>query len=404
MRPRSAAPGAVGPRQMISREQAHDILRTLPLSTPGTEEVPLAEARQRVLARPVRSPLPIPPFDRSAMDGFALPPGDDSTTFTVAMTLAAGDVPQASLASGECARIMTGAMLPVGADRVVRREYVSEEDGRITLERREDGANVMRCGEDVRPGDEVLPAGCLLRPAEIGLLASLGLDRVTVARRPRVGVMATGNELVEPGLPLPRGRIYNANTHSLLAQLASCGLAPRLLPAVADEPDPLAAAIDELGDCDVVILSGGVSAGDFDFVPAALRRHGVRIRFEKVAVQPGMPTVFGQRGDRFFFGLPGNPVSTLVIFEVFVKPFLFRLAGHDWQPAMRSGTMRAEYRRKRAERTLFLPVRVIDRLVDPLDYHGSGHLHALSRADGLLEIAAGVSMVAAGESVDVRPI
>jgi molybdopterin molybdotransferase len=248
-----------------------------------------------------------------------------------------------------------------------------------------------------------LASGTRLRPAEIALLASLGLAEIPAAKPPRVAVITTGTELVEPGTPLRPGQIYNSNSHSLAAQIRSLGAEPLFCGRVDDDAAAIVQAIDSaMDDCDVLILSGGVSAGDFDYVPAALKEAGFALHFEKIAVQPGMPTVFASRGEKAAFGLPGNPVSTFVIFEVFIKPLILRLMGHHFQPLICQAVLENDYRRKQATRALFLPLAVDHGRATIVDYHGSAHVHALSRANALLFIPAGQSEICAGSTVDVR--
>jgi molybdopterin molybdotransferase len=298
---------------------------------------------------------------------------------------------------------MTGGMLPPGADAVVRKEWTEEADGWMRITRPEESPNVCLKGEDVRPGDVVLKKGVRIRPQEIGILASLGMRTVPVFAAPTAAVIATGSEIVEPGRPLAKGRIYDSNSYSLAAQAVRAGAAVKIRRRVADRPalirKALAAALER---CDIVLISGGVSAGDLDFVPGILRELGVDLHFEQVAVQPGKPTVFGTRRGQIVFGVPGNPVSTFVIFEVFIRPVLDRMQGLDDGPFFVRAEMEKDYLRRRTERAAFVPVRVRDGLVVRPDYHGSAHIGALGGADGLLYVPQGHSGFAAGSRVDVR--
>jgi molybdopterin molybdotransferase len=306
---------------MIELEQALAILRGIPASV-QVEPVPLENSLGRVLAREVTSPIDSPPFDKSAMDGFAVRAGDDSPHFTVVDTVAAGGVPARPIGRGECARIMTGAMLPPGAAMVIRREYVTEENGGIRVHTPEQGTNVIPRGTSLRAGQPVLRPG-VIGPQEIGVLAGSGIDRVPVAVPPRTAILCTGPEILPAGAPLGPGQIYDSNGPQLRAQLAAMKCSSSLRTGVEDQPTPLAAAIREsLSNCDVLLLTGGVSAGSFDFVPDCLRGLGAEVLFHGVAVKPGKPALFARRGGQYVFGLPGNPVSTFVIFELFVKPFL----------------------------------------------------------------------------------
>lgn len=387
---------------MIPVQEAFDILRG---NVPDAivEEAELRDALGRVLAEDIDSGIAMPPFDKSAMDGFAVRGDDESERFEIVETIAAGAVPQKEIGLGQCARIMTGAMLPRGADKVVMVEHTEEKDGFMTVTKKEPPRNICYLGEDIQIGDRVLDAGMRLGPAEIGVLASMGRASANVYRRPVVGMLTTGSEIVEPGHRLLEGQIYNSNAYSIGAQVEAMGCKPIYRGIAVDEPELIAKDLAALFDAvDVVVISGGVSMGTFDYVPDILKELGGTIHFSKVAVKPGKPTVFGTRGRKVFFGLPGNPVSTFVIFEVFVKPFLYRMMGHPFQPLFMRGEMKTAFRRKKAKRTAFIPVSYKDGLVEPVIYHGSAHLHALTRADGLLEVPAGQNEIAEGSVVHVR--
>jgi molybdopterin molybdotransferase len=383
---------------VIELDQALAIVRGIPSAARG-ETVDLADARGRVLARAVSSLVDSPPFDKSAMDGFAVDGTRDTAEYRIQDTVPAGDAPKRMVGAGECARIMTGAMLPPGAVRVIRKEFVREADGVIRQIQAEPGTNVIRRGGNLKAGD------LLLGPHDIGILAASGIARVEVAAAPEVAVICTGREIREPGVPLGPGQIYNSNGPQLRAQLESMRCPCRRAVTVEDEPGALSAAISEaLGACHVLLLTGGVSVGDFDYVPGCLRDLGAEILFHHVAVKPGKPTLFARRGDGFIFGLPGNPVSAFVIFEIFVKPFLYRRMGIDWNPPSFRGLLVEAVRRRNVERTEFLPVRVRGGVVTPVAFHGSSHLNALGEADGLIRVEKGVSEIPRGTEIDVRPL
>ena len=388
---------------MMELDKALDIVCNVPAET-RIEEVPLGDALGRVLARDVLSLIDSPPFDKSAMDGFAVGDGETSGVLTIVETVAAGGVPGRIVGRGECARIMTGAMLPAGATRVIRREYVQEEPGRIRIHSPEPGDNVIRKGSSVRAGRLVLRPG-VIGPRDIGVLAGSGIDRVAVAVPPRVAILCTGPEIVPAGAPLGPGQIHDSNGPQLLAQLAAMRCPGTVQTGVEDLPGPLGAAIETaLSRSEVLILTGGVSAGAFDYVPGCLEERGAEILFHGVAVKPGKPVLFARRGGQHIFGLPGNPVSTFVIFELFVKPFLYRRMGIAWAPVVFRGRLSHALSRAVADRTEFLPVRVRQGLVEAVSYHGSAHLNALTGADGLIRIEAGVFQLAEGTQVDVRPL
>ncbi|MCP5108547.1 MAG: molybdopterin molybdotransferase MoeA, partial [bacterium] len=260
--------------------------------------------------------------------------------------------------------------------------------------------------EDVKPGDVILKAGHLIRPPEVGIIASMGIASFPVYKKPKVGIITTGSEITAPGEPLSKGRIYNSNAYSLSAQVLRTGAEVTLAGIVSDDKAGIEKKIAGLlTECQMVLISGGVSVGDFDFVPGILKDLGVKLHFDKVAIQPGKPTVFGTREDVLVFGMPGNPVSTFTIFEIFVRKVLYRLMGYDYTPLLLTGFMKKDFSRKRNERTAYVPVAYgNDGLVEPVEYHGSAHLSALARANALLEIPNGVNTILKGSEVHVRQI
>ena len=389
-------------QSLISIEEAERIIAAFPV-TVQQESVPLPDVQNRILAQDMLSPFDMPEFDKSAMDGYAYIGADHSPAYQIIETIAAGTPPSQRIHPGQCARIMTGAMIPQGADRVVKGECTQEKNGVMTIVSEDKNINIRRQGEDLQTGQLALARGVRLGPAQIALLASLGLAEVPVARRPRIAVITTGTELAAPGTSLQPGQIYNSNAHSLAAQIRALGAEPLPLGCVIDNAAAIVNAIaSALPACDVLILSGGVSAGDFDYVPAAMKEAGCTLHFEKIAVQPGMPTVFASCGEKAAFGLPGNPVSTFVIFEVFIKPLIMRLMGHHFRPLICQAILENEYRRKQAARGLFLPLDVRHGRATIVSYHGSAHLHALSRANALLFVPAGQKEIRAGSMIDVR--
>jgi molybdopterin molybdotransferase len=386
---------------MIDLDEALAIIARTPRD-PAEAVVPLAEALGRVLAHNVESPIDSPPFDKSAMDGFAVAPNDDSAKFRILDTVTAGAGAGRPVRRGECARIMTGAMLPPGTGRVIRKEFVEEKTGTIRPLQPESGSNVIRRASNLAAGD-VLLGPKVLAPQDIGILAASGIAEVSVAVPPGTVILCTGPELRAPGEPLGPGQIYNSNGLQLAAQLAAMRCPCRQAGTVADEPAALSRALEAVLDaCGLLLLTGGVSAGDFDFVPGCLEALGAEILFHGVAVKPGKPTLFARRGGTWIFGLPGNPVSTFVIFEVFVKPFLYLSMGIEWTPTTVRGTLGAPVRRKSTERVEFLPVTVRRGVVTPVSFHGSAHLNALGGADGLIRVEKGVAEVARGTEIDAR--
>jgi molybdopterin molybdotransferase len=389
---------------MIELNEAHShvMAGVSPLSP---EVVSLDRALGRVLADDITSDIDMPPFRKSAMDGYACRLGDLPGPLEVRGFIGAGQTAESPVEAGACIKIMTGAPVPDGADVVVPVEDVTlSEDGATVMGPPEyEPSNIVLKAEDVRRGQVVLSRGTTVHPQHIAVLCAVGCTEVPVFRHPKVAVLATGDELVEPDRqPGPAG-IRNSNSHQLMAQLSRRGLEGTYLGIAVDTERALDDVLTRAADADVLLVSGGVSAGDLDLVPAALRRAGFELIFEKVAVKPGKPTVFGRSGTSYCFGLPGNPVSTFVIFELLVVPLLYGLMGATHRPLLFRARTQAPFVRSRVEREEWVPVILNEPGVAAyLDYHGSGHIHALTRADGLMNVPIGVGEVPAGSEVTVR--
>ncbi len=391
---------------MISFEEALSIIASDVL-TKDTERVDFRESLHRVLAEDVYSDVDMPPFDKAAMDGYACRRQDLDGELAMLEVIAAGDVPTHKIASGTCAKIMTGAMIPEGADTVIMVEQTrSTEEGKVVFTGDKTRPNIARKGEDVRTGDLVWHKGMPIQPQHIAILSAVGHTTPLVAKQPRVAVLSTGDELVEPELFPAEGKIRNSNGFQLAAQVSNAHCIPNYMGIIPDDEAATDRAISSaLAENDMVILSGGVSAGDFDFVPKIMRKNGVDILFQKVAVKPGRPTVFGRTKDTYIFGLPGNPVSSFINFEVFIKPLLMAMMGADYKPVEQKLPMAVEFKRKKADRLEFLPVHIdAEGQVSPVSYHGSAHIHAIGLADGLMRIPKGVHEIIKGAEVHVRPV
>ena len=372
----------------------------------GTESIPLQDCCGRVLAEDVLSDTDMPPFDKSAMDGFACRRDDLGHRLEIIETVSAGDIPRKRIEKDQCSRIMTGARVPEGADCVVMVEHTETNDGFIRFTGTKTAINIAFTGEDLKRGDRALARGTLLRPQHIAVLAAIGCTRPPVYRQPRVAVLTTGDEIVEPDVRPEGTCIRNSNGPQLVAQINSMSAIADYHGIVKDTPELTDSAIKSaLSGNDTVIITGGVSMGDFDFVPSVLIKNGVELFFEKVAVKPGRPTVFGRRGRVSVFGLPGNPVSSFTIFELMVKPHLYRMMGHEYSPPVLRLPMGVDYLRKKADRIAWAPVYIDEEgMVTPVDYHGSAHIHSLSGAWGLLGIPKDVFGYKKGELVNVRQI
>ncbi len=391
------------------------------ISAPETEVVSLKDSLGRYLPHPVCNRVDQPPFDKSGMDGFAYRqvsgayadprhkvPGA-APRYRIVATLQAGSSASVGLEPGCCARIMTGARIPSGAVGVQRVEWTTLEGlDTVRFDRQETSTNIIMKGENLLAG-AVLLEPRRLEPADIGILASSGYAEVEVARKPVVGILSTGDELVSPGRSLPEGAIFDSNGPQLAAQVESAGAIPRILGIVRDDEASLVPVLkDALAECDVVIVSGGVSMGDFDFVPAAFRTLGVKQAFHGLAMRPGKPTFFGTLGDKAAFGMPGNPVSTFVNFEVLVRPYLALRMGVRHEPRMIRARLASDLVRRGSDRVEFLPARLFtdkgstSMCVDRLTYHGSSMLSVLAQTDSLLSMDIGQERIPEGEVVDVR--
>ena len=288
------------------------------------ETVDFANAVNRVLAQDVRADMPMPPFNKSAMDGYACRRADLGEPMTVIEEIPAGCMPNKSIVANQCSKIMTGAPVPQGADCVIMIEYTETVDtDRIRFTADDSADNICLKGEDIREGDVVLNKGERITPAHIAVLATVGCTTPPVYARPRVALMATGSELVEPTEKAQGANIRNSNSYQLATQLQQMGA---LVTYCGIIPDDLEATIQAIAaaknDHDLVLISGGVSMGDYDFVPEALQSNGFELLFQSVAMQPGRPTIFGTHNETYCVGLPGNPVSTFIVVELMVKPFL----------------------------------------------------------------------------------
>ena len=321
------------------------------------ELLPLPAALGRVLAEDVRATIDVPPTDNSAVDGYAVVfadvPAGGRLDLEVVGELAAGAVFPGTLGPGQALRIMTGAPMPAGADTVYPQEVVERRGRRVLVPSIEPGANTRGRGEDVRAGRVILPAGSVLRPQELGVAASLGLPQLLVRQRPRVAVLSTGDEVAEPGDPRKPGQIFDSNRFSLQGLVEAAGGRVTDYGIVPDLHDVLHARLLEAArSADIVLTSGGVSVGDHDLVKAVLQEAG-GIDFWQVAMQPGRPLAFGRIGAAHFFGLPGNPVASMLTFSLFVRPALWKLAGRRELFPPQFHAVATERMRKRAGRREF---------------------------------------------------
>ena len=373
----------------------------------GTETVSLEEGLGRVLAEDVFADRDVPPFSRSTMDGFACRQRDLPGPLMVLETIEAGSLPAHNVGKGQCSKIMTGAVLPEGADCVIMKEYVEiGPDERIRFTASETDRNIHPRGQDLKAGDLLLQKGTRLNPEHLGIIASSGKLRIRVSGSLKVGILATGSELIEADQQPEGAQIRNSNNYQLAAQIRRAGHCPSSLGIVEDHFETIAERISEaLDQVDLLLLTGGASVGELDLVPGVLKHLGFSLEFDRVAMQPGKPVSFAHRENKYCFGLSGNPVSSFVQFELLVRPYLDTCTGMI--PVNKRILVRLNkgYRRKRTDRRFFLPVYFnSEGTCVPVEYHGSGHLHALDRAVGFAEIPAGRHELMKGDLVHVRLI
>lgn len=391
---------------MITFEEAFRIVTESSFRI-GKEVVRLDEAAGRALVVAVRSDMDMPPWNKSAVDGYACRHEDLGHELTVLETVAAGVMPSAEVVPGTCSRIMTGAAVPAGADYVFMLEDSEEvTGGKVRFTGRPGNDNIAKAGEDIMKDQTVLRSGHIIKPQDIAVLASVGAMEVTVSCRPKVGVISTGNELVEPDRVPAGAQIRNSNSSQLLAQIARAGATGRYYGIARDEADSITTLLKRaLEENDVVLISGGVSFGDFDLVPGVFRSLGLKMHFDQVAMQPGKPLTFCAGEKKAVFGLPGNPVSTFVQFEVMVRPFLNRMSGVSEQEPLLQMPLATDYSRKRAERLSWIPCTITPAgEARPVEYHGSAHIYALTGAWGVITIPRGQSWIQKGEMVSVRQV
>ncbi|MNR93038.1 Molybdopterin molybdenumtransferase [compost metagenome] len=386
--------------------------RILRDAAPGpVEPTTLLRALGKVLAEPVMAPLGLPPFDNSAMDGFAVRSQElagvaaaGAVDLPVSMEVVAGCGRFRELAPGTACRIMTGGPIPPGADAVVPVEEAWEEAGRVTFRKAvSPGTHIRRAGEDFQAGDRLLEPGMVLTPARIALLAGVGMVEVKVHAAPRVAILTSGDELVPPGQALRPGQIYDSNAYAMAAMVSEAGGIPVRMGVIRDERDATWRQLADAASYDVILTSGGVSMGRYDFIGEILQRHG-DLHFDRVAQQPGKPFTYATLGGKPVFALPGNPVSTLVCFEVYVRPVIRRMSGLREIDRPRVWARMGETFAKKPGRQAFLRA-ILERTPDGVmarlaGAQGSAILSAMARANALVIVPAEASGLAEGEQVE----
>lgn len=375
----------------------------------GTEQVAFTEALGRVLREDIRAPEDVPAADNTAMDGYAVRAGDIAkapVTLKVIEDLPAGAVATKTVERGTAIRIMTGALMPAGADVVAHVEITDGGSDEVrVLHSLKSGTNIRRRGEDMHAGDVVLAAGTPIGAAEVGVLASVQKAVVKVGRRPTVAIISTGDEIVDVGEEKPFGKVVNSNSYSLAALVRETGAVPRMIGIVRDTRDATIAAIESALESDFIISSGGVSVGAYDFVKDALDAMGAETKFWQVSMKPGKPVVLSRLRDRIYFGLPGNPVSCMVSFILFIAPSLRKAMGQHTNLFPPTVSTRLTHGVKsRGDRRSYLRVRVVAKdgelVSHPMHAQGSGVSTSMVQANGLAIVEQGVTAVDAGTIID----
>ncbi len=381
---------------------------TYPLSA---ENISFMDSCGRVLAKDIFSDMDMPPFDKSAVDGYAcrledIKSNSDSDNYQVLQcieSIPAGKIPKIRIKQGQCSKIMTGGMIPEGADCVVMVEDIEEIDtGLIQIMITKTARNICFKAEDIVCGDKVISGGTIIQPQHIAVLASVGAVNPMVFKKVNVCVLSTGDELVEPDIIPTLSKIRNSNSYQLMSQLLQVGALPHYGGIVADTESALQSAItDNLEENEIVILTGGVSMGDLDYLPKVLKDMGVDIMFRNISIQPGKPTLFGMKGQKYIFGLPGNPVAAFVLFEILVKPFIRKMMGITKPDPLIKLPLGTNFERKKSSRKSMIPVKIIDGTIFPIEYHGSAHIQAYTHADGIISMNIGENLIKKGAPVTV---
>jgi molybdopterin molybdotransferase len=392
--------------EMITFEKAYEIVMNSAFST-GTETVPFTQSYRRVLAGKVVSDIDMPPFTKSSMDGFACRKEDLENDMEVIETIPAGKTPGKTIGKNMCSRIMTGAPVPGGADCVIMIEETETlPDGMIRFTSTFKKENISFKGEDIKKGDTVISPGMMISPQDIAVMAAVGHTSVIVSRMPLIGIISSGSELVEPVHVPGISQIRNSNSYQLMAQVERAGAIGKYYGIAIDDENVTYEILSKaISENDIVLITGGVSMGDFDFVPAVLEKAGVKILFTRIAIQPGKPIAFGTHKKAIVFGLPGNPVSSFLQFELLVRPLICKMMGHNWKPMEIHLPLKERFSRKYADRMALIPVVITeDRQVLPVEFHGSAHISAMSDSSGIVSLPVGIKSIEKGDIVSVRQI
>ena len=372
-----------------------------------TEKVDLAEAFNRVLRENVVADMDMPPFNKSAMDGYACHYDDLGSPMEVLEVIQAGMVSKQEIGKNQCAKIMTGAAVPAGCDCVFKVEDSEVVTGnQVRCTNPKTSKNICYRGEDYQESDVLIQQGTIISTPQMAVLAGAGYASVRVTKTPRITIIATGSELVAPQYKPEPGQIRNSNASQLLSQLKRMNLEVVASLMLADDYNELCKTFDiALQNNDIVIFTGGASVGDFDFIPEILKEKDFNIFWDRTGIKPGNPMTFANKEDKFVIGLSGNPVSSLAQFEIIAKDAIYRLMGAHYKPFRIKGIMNFNFSRRKADRVAIIPVLIDDEgLIAEIPFHGSAHINALVQANALLEVPLNIAEIKKGETAYVRPL
>lgn len=391
---------------MISLFKAIELVKQN--TKPGSvHTLPTQDCYARVLAKDIVSNMDLPSFNKSAMDGFAIHYQENLDHYTIVDTTIAGDLRQLEIKQGQAIRIMTGAMVPKGANRVVPIENTKVQENRMTFLSPPRKQNICYQGEDIKIGDVVLAAPKRLEPQDIGVVSNLGYNKLTVFEKPKVGVLTTGDEVKDPGETIEKGQIYNANGYLLTTAIQKSGGEPVYLGIASDIREAIAKKIEQaLQQVDILLITGGISVGDYDFVHDVLNSLKIESIFDKVAIKPGKPAFFGKHPECLVFGLPGNPVAALIVFRIFVQAAIVTSLGLPFELKIKKGVLLEEYKQKKGDGRLAILPSKLENQADGttglrlIPFHGPAHLASLSYANAYLLAYDELKQASPGDLVD----
>jgi len=387
-------------------EQIQETINSFQLAF-DSEEVTLDEAFNRALREDIIADMDMPPFHKSAMDGYACHFDDIESDLEVLEVVQAGMIPSKTVGKNQCVKIMTGAAIPAGCDCVFKVEDSETTDEKhVRCLNPKTFHNICFQGEDYREGDILIKSGTIVNTPQMAVLAGAGYSKVKVTKRPKISVISTGTELVHPHEKPKPGQIRNSNTNQIITQLIKMNLEVVETLLLADDYENIKLRfLQALEKSDIIIFTGGASVGDFDFIPELLKELDFKIYWDRTGMKPGNPMTFSQKENKYVIGLSGNPVSSMTQFEFIAKPLIYKLLGANYKVFRIKSTMNFEYSRKKADRLAIVPVIINEEgTIDKIPFHGSAHINALVSANALLEVPMDVSEYKIGSLAYVRPL